>query len=52
MRHVLFVYDFIYDKSNYRWPKYSSDKTVELSFAKEQPVIGGSTTTLTDHMSE
>lgn len=35
MRHVLYVYDFIYDKKNYHWPKYSSDKTVDISFAKE-----------------
>jgi hypothetical protein len=34
MRHPLFVYDFIYDKKNYRWPKYSSDKTIDIIFAK------------------
>lgn len=22
MRHVLYVYDFIFDKQNYHWPKY------------------------------
>lgn len=40
MRHVLYVYNFIRDKQNYHWPKYSSDKTVDISFAKEQPIMG------------
>jgi hypothetical protein len=35
MRHVLFVFDFIYDKKDYHWPKYSSDKTIEIRYAKE-----------------
>ena len=32
-RHVLFVYDFIRDKKNYHWPKYGSDKTIDINFA-------------------
>jgi hypothetical protein len=37
-RHVLFVYAFTHDKTGYRWPKYGSEKTVEIKFAKEQPI--------------
>mmetsp|Transcript_5140 Transcript_5140/g.7884 ORF Transcript_5140/g.7884 Transcript_5140/m.7884 type:complete len:142 (+) Transcript_5140:880-1305(+) len=32
-RHPLYVYDFVMDKKDYRWPKYSSDKTIEIRFA-------------------
>ena len=37
-RHVLFVLAFIRDKHNYHWPKYASDKTIEIHFAKDQLV--------------
>ena len=37
-RHVLFVYDFVHDKKNYHWPLYSSDKTIDIHYAKEQPI--------------
>jgi len=34
-RHVLYVYDFIHDKKNYHWPKYASDKTIDINYATE-----------------
>lgn len=34
-RHVLYVYNFVYDKKNYHWPKYSSDKVIDIHYAKE-----------------
>jgi|TARA_B110001450_G_scaffold231937_1_gene234155 hypothetical protein len=37
-RHVLYVYDFIHDKKDYHWPKYGSDKTIDIRYAKEQPL--------------
>ena len=39
MRHPIFVADFIHDKNNYRWPKYSSDKAIAFTFAMEQPAM-------------
>lgn len=37
-RHVLYLYDFIQDKKDYRWPKHESEKKIAFDFAKEQPV--------------
>jgi hypothetical protein len=34
-RHVLFVYDFFHDKKGYHWPKFGSDKTIDINYAKE-----------------
>ena len=36
-RHVLYVLDFFSDKNNYHWPKYASDKTIDIKYATEQP---------------
>ena len=38
-RHVLYVYDFFHDKRSYHWPKYASDKIIEINYANQQPVI-------------
>ena len=38
MRHILYVYEFIFDKKNYHWPKYQSDKTIDICFAVAQPM--------------
>ena len=38
-RHVLFVYDFIQDKKNQLWPKYESDKKIDIFFAYYQPKL-------------
>jgi hypothetical protein len=40
MRHILYVYDFIFDKQNYHWPKYQSDKVIDICFAVAQPNQG------------
>jgi RNA recognition motif-containing protein len=32
-RHVLFVLDFYNDRKNYHWPKYASDKTIDINYA-------------------
>jgi hypothetical protein len=32
-RHVLYVYAFYRDKKKYHWPRYSSDKTIDINFA-------------------
>ena len=37
-RHVLYLYDFIKDKRDYRWPKFESEKKIEFNFAKAQPL--------------
>jgi len=37
-RHVLFLYDFIQDKRDYRWPKFESEKKIDFNFAKAQPI--------------
>ena len=38
-RHPHYLYDFCKDKSGYCWPKYASNKTLAISFAKDQPNI-------------
>ena len=35
-RHVLYVLDFIKDKQCFKWPKYGSDKIIDICYAKEQ----------------
>jgi hypothetical protein len=34
-RHVLFVYDFFHDKQRNLWPKYASDKIIEINYATQ-----------------
>lgn len=38
-RHVLYVHEFINDKTDYHWPRYGSEKKIEIKFATEQPSI-------------
>jgi RNA recognition motif-containing protein len=34
-RHILFVFDFFHDKKGYHWPKFASDKQIDINYAKE-----------------
>ena len=43
-RHVLFVYDFFHDKNRNLWPKYASDKIIEIAYATQQPIISANET--------
>jgi hypothetical protein len=38
-RHILFVFDFFHDKKGYHWPKFASDKQIDINYAKEQPIL-------------
>ena len=42
------MYEFINDKMNNRWPKYESEKRIELMFANKQPILPDSNQEMTE----